>query len=238
MTLKNPYNIQMWRKNWLKMPQADKIFQNTRQFCWSYYDMTWLRACLNDTVYERPREVLAKYNITDMHSWYYLNFLDISPDDHVIDIGCGTNPWKEYFPNIIGMDSDAEHEPDLVDTFDYYFCANRPETFDKIIAVNSIHFTNMFDIGMRIQWVWDMLKPGGKAWIGTNIETWLMHTPADEIGKPEQHKLINYFLDQLLAWNEQALVIDINLPHSESLGIGTIRNDLNGNLHLVLHKPV
>jgi len=235
MTVKRPYNIQYWQQSWDILPQSDQIKNNTDHYCWSYQDLTFLRAYLNDTVYIHSREFCLNHKITDMQSWYYLGQLNIQDSDTAIDIGCGLHPWKQYFPNLIGMDSWEDMNPDIVDTFDQEFCCKRKNLFDKIVAVNSIHFASIAEMNNRIEWIYDMLKPGGRAWISTNIETWLMYTDSRSVSIPDLAYAGKFALEILNLWSNRSIVVDHQLPRDIHSGI---RNDLNGNLHLVLHKPV
>lgn len=235
MIVKQPYNIQLWKQLWQQLPQVKQIQDCTDYYCWSYRDLSFLRAWLNDTVYIHSREFCLKHRVTDMQSWYYLSHLEIQNADTAIDIGCGTHPWKQYFPNLIGMDSWTNMNPDLVDTFDKEFCSNRSELFDKIVAVNSIHFASMLEMSNRIQWIYNMLKPGGRAWIGTNIETWIMHTGPEDFPTMTLESAVSYIQAILAMWQDLAIVVDYQLPADKH---SSIRNDLNGNLHLVLQKPV
>lgn len=96
-----------------------------------------------------------------------------SCDNDILDIGCGENNLKLYFPNIHGVDRTLE-----ADTFAYVNDSKFTELnkFNYGLAVNSLHFGNIYENIERA------LSKCNKLWISLNenqpiedfkiIDTW------------------------------------------------------------------
>ena len=92
--------------------------------------------------------------------FYYINMLyDHSPKS-VIDIGCGENIWKKWFPNIIGFDPNpsAYASPDFIASLNEDFSKHHYEEWECGIALNSIHFVSWHDIGNQIKLAMNLIK--------------------------------------------------------------------------------
>ena len=82
----------------------------------------------------------------------------ILPHETVIDVGCGTNPFKGVIPNLIGIDP-AFDQADYkvgIDEFD------TEEKFDVALCLGSINFGEKEDIERQIAKVISLLKPNGR----------------------------------------------------------------------------
>ena len=81
-------------------------------------------------------------------------------DNHetVLDVGCGTNPFKRVIPNLVGIDpafDQADYKCGIDD-----FVTNKK--FDVALCLGSINFGDVLDIERQIQKVVDLLEPHGR----------------------------------------------------------------------------
>ena len=79
----------------------------------------------------------------------------ISSADQVIDVGCGTNPFKGLIKNLIGIDP-AFDQADVrcgIDEFE------TDQKFDVALCLGSINFGDVSDIERHIAKVVSLLKP-------------------------------------------------------------------------------
>lgn len=232
------YNTDRWKLLAKQKQFWAEIAKDHDHFSWCYQDFSRLRACLNDTVYIHPRHFCQKHRVADMVAWYYIDQLDIKDFHNVIDVGCGINPFKPYIKNLTGMDCDQSLDPDQVDFFDDEYASNNANLWDRIISINSIHFASIEFFVDRINYLGNMLKPTGKAYVATNLETWLMHTPCEKIqeifGKlPGIDEILTYLdiccrsVTGLAFKDITVTIVDTNYG---------IRDDLNGNIRLIIER--
>ena len=92
--------------------------------------------------------------------FYYINLLYDNNPTSVIDIGCGENIWKKWFPYITGFDPNpsAYASPDFIDTLNETFSTQHQEEWDCGIALNSIHFVSWHNIGNQIKLAMSLIK--------------------------------------------------------------------------------
>ena len=79
----------------------------------------------------------------------------ISLEDEVIDIGCGTNPFKGLIKNLIGIDPVFD-QADVKCGIDEF---NTDKKFDVALCLGSINFGDATDIERQIIKVASLLKP-------------------------------------------------------------------------------
>ena len=132
------------------------------------------------------------------------NFIE-SCDDTILDIGCGENNLKLFYPNIHGVDRTLE-----ADTFAYVDDEEFTtlEEFKYGIAVNSLHFGN---IHKNLE---HALSKCNKMWISfnenqpigewKNIETWQQYGNVEYFwhGQKEatRHEIYRHLKDDQLYW--------------------------------------
>jgi hypothetical protein len=76
----------------------------------------------------------------------------------VVDVGCGTNPFKGVIPSLIGIDP-AFDQADYKCTIDDFVSDKK---FDVALCLGSINFGDVADIERQIQKVVDLLEPHGR----------------------------------------------------------------------------
>jgi hypothetical protein len=79
----------------------------------------------------------------------------ITDNDSVIDIGCGTNPFKGKIKNLIGIDP-AFDQADVKSTINEF---TTDQTFDIALCLGSINFGDVVDIERQIAKIVSLLKP-------------------------------------------------------------------------------
>lgn len=235
----NPLDIEAWWQEFQQRPEFAVSQTMYDHFIGSYQEMSIVKAAWHDTVYAIPRLVCEQHRVFDISPHYYIKFLlDISPKNFV-DIGCGLNVFKKIYPEIIGIDSDPESNFDIFDHVDECFVSGHLECFDAVISINTIHFSSIETVKDRLLWIKDMLKSGGRAFVSTNLETWLMYTDKQRClslfdSIPSLTDLVQYVHQQAMDTGIDFLVIDY--PALTYTNQSTIRDDYNGNLRWVFKK--
>lgn len=112
-----------------------------------------------------------EYWHTDLNC-YHISGFAILPDiiklkpNKILDLGCGYNEFKQYFPNtLIGIDitnAAADHVMDFLE----YPCEDN--SVDVILALGSINFGSRELVEKQVEWIARKLKPGGQAFIRVN----------------------------------------------------------------------
>jgi len=236
---KNVCQSESWLKEFMNNEFYQKIAEKYKLHICSYREMSILKAALHTTVYELTRKFTEDYRVLDVVPYYYINFLLEKKPQAIVDLGCGLNIFKNHIPGIIGIDADKNSKADVFVSFDSEFASGHQNFYDALISINCIHFSSIETITSRLSQVAHLLKPGGRGFVSTNLETWLMYTDAQTIRKlfghqPKFDDIINYVNDQVLSTKLNFIVYDWTvLHHTEH---STIRDDHNGNIRLVFEK--
>jgi hypothetical protein len=82
----------------------------------------------------------------------------INSGERVIDIGCGTNPFKGLIPNLVGIDPAFDQADYRVTVEDF----ETTEKFDVAFCLGSINFGNRGEIEKQISKVVSLLKPDAR----------------------------------------------------------------------------
>jgi len=111
-----------------------------------YFATTWR---------ERDRSI-AQYQYTGFEL-----VKQIASGESVIDVGCGTNPFVDLIPNIIGIDPafpEATHQVSLED-----YVSNYPNAgYDVAFCLGSINFGTVDDIEHQIRLLTQILKANSR----------------------------------------------------------------------------
>jgi SAM-dependent methyltransferase len=83
----------------------------------------------------------------------------------LLDLGCGYNEFKRYFPQLVGIDF-ANSCADVVDDFLNYDCPDNSQ--DVILALGSINFVDLETVTKQVDYIHRKLRPGGTAFIRVN----------------------------------------------------------------------
>jgi hypothetical protein len=183
-----------------------------------------------------PRQLLSKKIVTAC-SFYYLQFLlDIAPKQ-IFDIGCGDNTFKNFLPNVTGIDPYpfVDPGPDEIASFDQNFILANSEKYECAFSIDALHFISLADLGNRILDFSKLIKKQGRGYIALNAARMVEKTSDDEkislfgSTKVDTTKLSDYCDAIIKDLPLQFLVIDNLINHC--------RNEyIDGNLRLVFEK--
>ena len=82
----------------------------------------------------------------------------IKASETVIDVGCGTNPFKSLIPNLVGVDpafDQADHKVTIEDFI-------TDQKFDVALCLGSINFGDVSVIERQIEKVVSLLNPNAR----------------------------------------------------------------------------
>jgi hypothetical protein len=89
----------------------------------------------------------------------------IPTDAKILDVGCGYNIFKPYFPNLVGIDP-VTTQADLQITLEEF---NTTDLYDVILCLGSIQQGDIDYIKTQVQKLSSLLKPNGKIFWRTNL---------------------------------------------------------------------
>jgi len=236
----NAYDPDVWRENF---PQTDiyRLVQPGHEHViYTFQEMNVLKAALHHTVYAAPREILDLYHILDACPYYYLQWLWQAKPNVVVDIGCGTNPFQALWPNIVAIDDHSCPPPICSKALRLHvnqeFSDQHCGMADAIISCLTLHFNPIQTVQQQLEIVARMLRPGGRAYVSFNAETWLMCTPQKEMRAlfglwPDAQQVMEYIYQQAMRAPVDYLVSD--WPCFDVARTSPIREELNGNIRLV-----
>lgn len=146
--LKNPYSPEVLFKN----------FPNLDQQITAYYDHVFDTA---PDYHITPRffnEIGLKIGFRDI--FYYIDELYSNKPSSVIDVGCGENIWKRWFPNITGFDPNWNKfsKQDFVDFFDVDFSKGHADQWENGMALNSLHFISWHNINSQLDLAMNIVR--------------------------------------------------------------------------------
>ncbi len=81
---------------------------------------------------------------------------EIDKNEHILDIGCGYNLFKEHFPNLYGIDPYNDKADEEIHFEDY-----KPhKNFDVFLALGSLNFGTKKTVDNQIKHLYDITKKG------------------------------------------------------------------------------
>jgi hypothetical protein len=90
----------------------------------------------------------------DKTGWVLIN--KIKPGESVIDVGCGSNPFKGKIANLIGFDP-AFVEADIQCTLEEYVTSQKVGCYNVAFCLGSVNFGNVDNIEHQIKLVDSLL---------------------------------------------------------------------------------
>jgi hypothetical protein len=168
---------------------------------------------------QQPRHSLTESLITLM-PYYLLHTID--PGNHfVVDIGCGTNFLKSFFPNTHGVDPHNENYRD--ECLDPAWYIRNHAKWHRAIAINSMHFVSVDQISNQLSKISGILVANGNAVVTLNSS--ILHKfSAKYTNEQCDEKLLNF----LQSCKD---VIKVNWIQSEDACV-------DGNVHIWFKKTV
>ena len=107
-------------------------------------------------------------------AFYHLDTLQIN-DLPCVDIGCGYNWFKRFYPSIWGVDPDNDSYRDEKLTQEWY--RYNWGKWPRLFSFNAIHFDKQQNIARNIALARGLLSSGGRALIGMNQARIKDHSP-------------------------------------------------------------
>lgn len=167
------------KDQWCKKYLNDKFYDNLQKYTEHIiqYKKSFIPT-INFTSYEvkksnldctLPREIdLLAYNRFDLYSLYIVDYIRSNNKGRIYDIGCGSNMFKFFFDNIIGIDK-YRQEADIFATFDEKFSVKNKNKFENAIAINSIHFIPISKFKQQLKDFANCIMKGGYGYATFNI---------------------------------------------------------------------
>ena len=189
---------------------------------------TWMTVsyspCNHSMVHSTPRETLLTLRVAPF--FYILKLLEKNPKQ-IADIGCGSNFFKNFIPEIHGIDPVENPNVDQVDYFDEDFSIGHTNKFDCAMAINSLHFISLTDITKQLNNFSNIIKPGGRGFVTLNAKRMIEVTKSSDQVTMEQLSLyikqqVDQALPNVLAYDDY---IQTELDEA-----------MNGNIRVVFEK--
>ena len=151
-------------------------YTDLQAFCATRDYQQWLNSwtppremdCWVDTE-AQLRDLTPRYQLTSVVStrvpFYLLDSLGIGPD-RCVDIGCGHNWFRRFYPRMWGVDPLNDQHRDEELTPEWYLpnWGQWPRAF----SINALHFCDQAEIPNQIAKVRGLLSPGGQAVVTLN----------------------------------------------------------------------
>ena len=116
-----------------------------------------------------PREIdLLAHNKFDLYSLYIVDYIRSNNTGRIYDIGCGSNMFKFFFDDVIGIDK-YRPEADIFATFDESYAMKNKSKFENAIAINSIHFIPISKFKQQLEDFANCIMKGGYGYATFNI---------------------------------------------------------------------
>lgn len=172
-----------------------------------------------------PREHTLTLNVVP---FFYIQMLLEKSPKILADIGCGINFYKNFIPEIYGVEPIENPAVDEVDFFDEGFSLGHTNNYDCAMAINSIHFISLTDISKQLKNFSNIIKPGGRGFVTLNTKRMIEMT--DERDMILDDKLSSHIKQQ----------VDLALPnvlsYDDYINDSNINCYMNGNVRLVFEK--
>lgn len=124
--------------------------------------------------FSTPREDFMTRSFS-IAPFYYTNFLTEKNTGTIYDIGCGSNFFKKYYPEVIGIDPENE-KADLRDTFDNNFVQKYENAIQSLISINALHFIPIQQLTERLHQINRVLTDKGRAFVTFNLARMMERT--------------------------------------------------------------
>jgi hypothetical protein len=180
------------------------------------------------------RAILDK-KITFKNIFYYIAWLYDNKPEKVLDLGCGENLFKKWFPNIEGIDARNNFllgNPDIKDYFDSNFTNRNLERYDAVIAIGVLHFSgtkhclNMIEDALRL------IKPNGRLFVTACYNVLLN---VNKLADDQYDVVDQIFLDFLTSKNYKIIVLDLPHRRNEKI-VNNSFSTINGDIRIIIEK--
>lgn len=177
-----------------------------------------------------PREQTVTFNVVP---FFYIQMLLEKNPKILADIGCGSNFYKKFIPEIHGIDPVENSNVDEVDFFDETFSIGHTNNYDCAMAMNALHFVSLKDISKQLRNFSRIIKPGGRGFVTLNAIRMIEMTDKQDMIQDDQ--LSTYIKQQVDDALPNVLVYDDYTNGCRDSG-GANNSGLNGNIRIVFEK--
>jgi|688.fasta_scaffold00284_57 hypothetical protein len=236
LKLKNPYHEDYWHKYF---PTTD-LYKHIKSKLAPTTKEIWTSSGQPGNT-PTPRENQLNSYWT-FNTFYYIEDL-LKFDGPIYDLGCGGNLLKPFVDNIIGIDP-FHPDADIGDICDEGFVAGHQNYFDRLIAINSLHFCALDKFSSTVDDFYSMLKPGGVGYVTFSLANMVALTSDSGWNTifnkhPDQTNLIDvvtYLESCIQAMPYNFHIVDQNYFVQRDYGQLIIGNEVDGNIRLVVQR--
>ena len=115
-----------------------------------------------------------------LDTFYYIDYIRKNNTGKIYDIGCGSNTFKYFFKDIVGLDI-ANPQADIDVYFNDEYIQQNQNYFPNAIAINSLHFTSFLNFKKQIKDFASCIETGGYGYITFNVERLIAFSEPSEI---------------------------------------------------------
>lgn len=143
----NAYNQKYWEQTFPTTKIYELVKQETDILVYEKFFNEW------NTKYH-PQVITPRYKlyarIWSAALFYYVqHLLDVNPKT-IVDIGSGEGLLKKFIPNLVNIDETPYKDVDKVLRVDDTWLLENKNTYDCMIAINSMHFIPLENIRERV----------------------------------------------------------------------------------------
>ena len=131
------------------------------------------------------RTYAASKSIFYYSTFYYLGLLLETNPKTILDVGCGSNLFKKYIPQIIGFDNDPRfvEQVDFTETYTTEFVEQNLSKYDCAMTIGVIHAVSLATIHKTIDEFGQLIKPGGRGYFAINLRRPMQNTELHEFAE-------------------------------------------------------
>jgi hypothetical protein len=200
--------------------------------------ITWDKHFNNFTSFSTPRQRYGS-RVCSMASFYYIEKLLENKPEKIVDIGCGWNMFKRYYPQLVGVSPDNPEDSntsfgDEFDFFDKDYAEFHQNEFDAALSICALNYTPLTNLKSTVESFISIVKPGGRGYIALDIYPMLDREDPDVLDnifgtdKPTLHEIDDYVRDELSNLACEYIVFDIDSIENA--------DELDGNVRIVFER--
>ena len=169
--------------------------------------------------------------------FYYINWIQQCKPQKVYDLGCGWNFFKQYYDNIVGIDSQSptniNYRADIHAYIDDDWFAEYKNSFEAVFSICSLHGYPLSEIKDNVLKFHSLLKSGGRGWLSLNA---LRLVQKDLQFQNVHKKVIDDFIHYTLADLPDLASLHTNIFFPAERGTELEHEAMDGNIHILFDK--
>jgi hypothetical protein len=231
----NPYNEASFREQFSKTELYKAIEKDIQILSWKKHYKQFIVPNVQQNLFrlgETPRQSWYRNGVLSLTSFYYINYLLEKNPQSIYDLGCGTNTFKKYIPNIIGIEPDDRFkEVDIYRRVDSKFVEEHQSAFESVMSTCALHFRPFEELRSVVDEFISMVKPGGRGFLAVNAARMLEYSGKKHIkDKPLEHgNEVEREVRLLLSGLECDLIVfDVDMYYIDA--------GMDGNIRIVFER--